>query len=1136
MIIFKGSSSYEEEDRDSFYGRSIETQELYYLVSNNDISVCYAESGEGKSSLINAGLCPLLRKYGMFPVLVRFGDDGDDIYEIKTPDFDTFVWSRLEKEIEAKRSSDNDIGGINYQTLELYKSSITDNDHNLSKSLCDMLQTHELRLNSYETLIPVFIFDQFEEVFTRPKDISWTKNFFEWLEALSQHLSTIEKRFKILLSLRSEYVCELDYWSMSQYFIPSVKNNRYYLKPLTKNAAYAVIDQKGNEGEGIIESILAGLDVKKAELLNLVKIRRIEDLSSVEDNVPCISALMLSLILSKLERKDDKILKLKTNNESGKLFFDKLLKYIYEEALMDSGIDDYSQELLEDILLDAFGNRRRVPANELVSISKVYLEKLKTNRIINEIAGCYEISHDSLCSVMSENRKERKDRELEEAEKLKIMAEAESIRLKSQREEIIASSLITLFSIFVIWFLTHCFCNIDVYNQLSSDKEHILISIITFTDLVFIPLLIYAVIKKFSITSLFSTFTFLINALALFFFNHAFHKDYAIGGILLFGFMLSSALFFYSLYCRLFRREDILITLKSTLYSLPFLVYILILSIFVFILCVFNNTLGIPEPKDSCWGIIVIPMILFTIFRKVTLARVKRMYVTCFITLLGLLAYNTAFPFLCSNFIGIFDSKKIFAFPFEIVSILLVFILFIIWKICLKRIIVGLTLSIVVLAIMILNFGFWPIAVDYNRIKHVSNWRQIVAYNDSLKYGICSPCGEEIYPFVFDSIKIGGGDSFVYLTTNRFKYDEDSAYSRGLVDNSANKNVTICKFLNNPGDISEMYRVSRITSNDSILDSLKIQTYAAKAIMELIKANTSSLQTGKMFTINSTPSLLKLIELQKKELYTTLYDWHKLMKMDSLGVTFTNKIHENEILKFNKAFARLLCISLIKEMIAKEAIFELIPLLEDFELLYFYSSFNGKLNFNYIMKRMDDSIIDSTCINTRRLKNEDIDYWYRYVRIMLYNDRIKNQSYYTAKLLSVLSDIDEAQKKANQLIEGKSKNILSVIKLSAEIKEIKSKLLNDLKVDGAENDIFELVDTIYKVLPSIVENTHFIYNAELSDILGGLSSSIASRPNLRSKKYYKWFVKTDSLRSAKLLKDYEWTTPMDSLIKIIESH
>ena len=53
------------------YGRYDEIEALSHDIIYNRQTVVYGKSGIGKSSLINAGVFPVLRKSGMFPVSVR---------------------------------------------------------------------------------------------------------------------------------------------------------------------------------------------------------------------------------------------------------------------------------------------------------------------------------------------------------------------------------------------------------------------------------------------------------------------------------------------------------------------------------------------------------------------------------------------------------------------------------------------------------------------------------------------------------------------------------------------------------------------------------------------------------------------------------------------------------------------------------------------------------------------------------------------------------------------------------------------------------------------------------------------------------------------------------------------------------
>ena len=66
--IYVGPRPFERSERDLFFGRDREISELLSLVISSRVVLCYAPSGAGKTSLINAGLELRLDKEG-FEVL-----------------------------------------------------------------------------------------------------------------------------------------------------------------------------------------------------------------------------------------------------------------------------------------------------------------------------------------------------------------------------------------------------------------------------------------------------------------------------------------------------------------------------------------------------------------------------------------------------------------------------------------------------------------------------------------------------------------------------------------------------------------------------------------------------------------------------------------------------------------------------------------------------------------------------------------------------------------------------------------------------------------------------------------------------------------------------------------------------------
>ena len=63
-----------QNDKESFLfcGREKESHELYSLVKSNLFVTLYGRTGIGKTSLLEAGVFPLLRKDDYIPIVVRF--------------------------------------------------------------------------------------------------------------------------------------------------------------------------------------------------------------------------------------------------------------------------------------------------------------------------------------------------------------------------------------------------------------------------------------------------------------------------------------------------------------------------------------------------------------------------------------------------------------------------------------------------------------------------------------------------------------------------------------------------------------------------------------------------------------------------------------------------------------------------------------------------------------------------------------------------------------------------------------------------------------------------------------------------------------------------------------------------------
>ena len=72
-----GLASFTEEARGFFFGREKETEELTRLVKRQTLTVLFGQSGLGKSSLLQAGLFPILRESDHLPLYLRLDHSAD---------------------------------------------------------------------------------------------------------------------------------------------------------------------------------------------------------------------------------------------------------------------------------------------------------------------------------------------------------------------------------------------------------------------------------------------------------------------------------------------------------------------------------------------------------------------------------------------------------------------------------------------------------------------------------------------------------------------------------------------------------------------------------------------------------------------------------------------------------------------------------------------------------------------------------------------------------------------------------------------------------------------------------------------------------------------------------------------------
>jgi hypothetical protein len=145
-----GLSSFTEDTRGFFFGREKETDELFRLVRRETLTVLFGQSGLGKSSLLQAGLFPLLRDADYLPLYLRLD------HSFPAIDGQSEIGSELAEQVKAALNAAFIAASADAPPL------------GPDQTLWEYFHRKDVDIWSAKNrlLTPVLAFDQFEEIFT----------------------------------------------------------------------------------------------------------------------------------------------------------------------------------------------------------------------------------------------------------------------------------------------------------------------------------------------------------------------------------------------------------------------------------------------------------------------------------------------------------------------------------------------------------------------------------------------------------------------------------------------------------------------------------------------------------------------------------------------------------------------------------------------------------------------------------------------------------------------------------------------------------------------------------------------------------------------------------------------------------
>jgi hypothetical protein len=236
---YVGPRTFQEEEADRFFGREREARELVALVMSERLTLFYAQSGAGKSSLLNARVIPRLRDNEGFTVLPVGRVSGVLPDEVDPRAIDNiFVYHLIqglsqklaEKEVRPPAGREQKAADLAHTSLARFLSGETGPDTAADVELAGAA--------SAEGLVPyVLIVDQFEELLTTYPD-RWQERsgFFEQLGAAMAH----HPNLWVLLTLREDYIGGLEPYS---HLAPHRLRARFYMQRMGIEAAREAVER-----------------------------------------------------------------------------------------------------------------------------------------------------------------------------------------------------------------------------------------------------------------------------------------------------------------------------------------------------------------------------------------------------------------------------------------------------------------------------------------------------------------------------------------------------------------------------------------------------------------------------------------------------------------------------------------------------------------------------------------------------------------------------------------------------------------------------------------------------------------------------------------------------------------------------
>ena len=377
---WRGLASYEEpqggENDYLFCGREDETINLVRLIENNLFVTLYGSSGIGKTSLLKAGVIPILRRRDYFPVYVRLSQEPDEF---------SYAESIVRK---LKNSGLKEESKVTLEQLNGNDRLYLWNYFAITRFLADGRECY-----------PVVILDQFEEVF-RDGDKAKVEILLQQiylllndeLEMPGQEGYSPDTNYRFVASIREDFLFVLED-SIDDNSLDLLKNNRFRLRPMKPEQARQVVLLPGKDC----------IDTEESDKVADLIVNIVQNKTKLGVDTLYLS-LVCSEVFNSLANKNEKYITKNLIDRMG----NNILTSFYTRTM--NMVNPITVKYLESHLITQSGFRNNIALEDCLhnGIKREELSILADRQLIRieMVNGIerVEFVHDAICSLAKDNR------------------------------------------------------------------------------------------------------------------------------------------------------------------------------------------------------------------------------------------------------------------------------------------------------------------------------------------------------------------------------------------------------------------------------------------------------------------------------------------------------------------------------------------------------------------------------------------------------------------------------------------------------------------------------------------------------------------------------------------------------------